>query len=65
LKEMTCQVCGRKFFCHGDEHCAREATECYCKECSIKKFGTKDFTDIGSLEQCYGGITDKEVVQFT
>lgn len=65
MKEMTCQVCGKKFFCNCDEECSPDATLCYCKECSIKKWGTKFTEDIGSLELCYGGIPEKEKVLFT
>lgn len=65
LKEMTCQVCGKRFFCNCDKVCAESATECYCKSCSIKKFGREDATDIGALHECYGGIDDKEIVNFT
>lgn len=65
MKEMKCEVCGKKFFCNGDRICHESATECFCKDCSIKKWGKEDIIEMGEHQECYGGIIEKERVEFT
>lgn len=55
--ELECDRCGKRFKCNGDKICADGLEKCICKECSKGE-------DAEGTEECYGGINEKEKVQF-
>jgi hypothetical protein len=58
LIELECERCGNRFKCNGDKICATGLEKCLCKKCSKGE-------DAEETEQCYGGITERETVEFT